>query len=59
MFELFKKGDHFQPDCYREITCVSPLAKLLTRPLRKHVMHVLGSFAGSSQFGGGLNGGGC
>ena len=58
MFELFKKGDHFQPDCYREITCVTPLAKLLTRPLRKHVLPVLGVL-GSSQFGGGLNGGGC
>ena len=42
MFELFKRGDHFQPDCYREITSVSPLAKLLTRPLRKHVMPVWG-----------------
>ena len=59
MFELFKKGDHFQPDCHREITCVSPLAKLLTRPLRKHVMPELRTLAGSSQFGGGLNGGGC
>ena len=59
MFELFKKGDHFQPDCYREITCVSPLAKLLTRPLRKHVVPVLKNLAGASQFGGGLNGGGC
>ena len=48
--ELFMKGDHFQPDCYREITWASPLAKLLTRPL------VLRSLAGSSQFGGKLNG---
>ena len=28
VFELFKKGDHFHPDCFREITCISPLAKI-------------------------------
>ena len=35
------------------------LPNIFTRPLRNHVLLVLGSLAGSSKCGGGLNGGGC
>ena len=36
----------------REITCISPLLKIFTRPLRNHVVPFLWSLAGPSQFGG-------